>query len=186
MDERKEKNNSKFSILLVSILVVLIVVGIVLGFLLLKNKKVELKYNGKDTSCDIEFNLAKDKKYPVSIKSSSNKTVDLVYTSKDLKHVGGTIVYELYDKDDKMIDKGIIHNDDDTLLATLKLDKDTKYKLRVDYFGTKKTKVKVSGKVNIKEHKDEKDGNENENEEEAKKENKEGKVILEEKYIVGI
>ena len=67
---------------------------------------------------------------------------------------------------------------------------DDKYFNDQEQLGDEMVKNKI---INVKvyynsgfEEKDEKDGNENENEEEAKKENKEGKVILEEKYIVGI
>ena len=67
---------------------------------------------------------------------------------------------------------------------------DDKYFNDQEQLGDEMVKNKI---INVKvyynsgfEETDEKDGNENENEEEAKKENKEGKVILEEKYIVGI
>ena len=76
------------------------------------------------------------------------KSIDIIFNDVNLHKYPDYIVYQLFDGE-KMIHKGIIHDDVDNKIATVILDKNErkKYRLVLDTVNRKKGSIALDGKL---------------------------------------
>lgn len=121
-------------------IIVLVIIGVILTIMLFP-KTYTLKNNSTNK---ISITLRKDKEKKIKLKvEDSNKNI--ILKNFNNKQNTNYIVYILR-KDNKIINKGLIHNTDDTIIP--KVEKG-EYVLSIIYKGL--NKYKVNGKISLKE-----------------------------------
>ena len=153
------KNNKKNIIIISIVFPCLLLFAFLLIF---KNDNITLDYNDNNPSKKINFKLENDKKYIKDIiinnKNDKKQTIDLCIKDTNLSKINGNIVYYLMDINDNLIDKGLVHPNDKTTLATIdiKNNQTQKYKLKLYYHNIdSKININLLGELMISKHKDE-------------------------------